>query len=573
MAQQRPVGDHLATHVDLRYTSACIPRLAPPCGERTMANLKEMMKAFAAALGPSEAEKVGKAAAASTRVLDLSRASEKMLAEALSVAMQVTKNATVETELAAIISRLRGPTELIRQKATDDLYEFLSARILGKSGGFSLELVEAMLERAGSDALLLIPGMADSYRRHIAAGGQAETFAKFILSSRNKHVLLALANVFEHEKLSKLLRTPLDRIIRLTSHATRSTPAQRDAVFKALKEARKLLGDDLFFEILTSKSGARAGDGDVAEFARRLDDLLSNSSLPEIPLENLARCFRMADRVAVQGPMGELLAFSNLTKKAAELAEKEGKDVFILLQPTVGTMRTSVEKAKRGLFAGAGSALDDAEEQGIRAAEQLMNASVETVRRKTQEFTDGLIVSMDPKTGVKALCTQECKVDQRGIVAAIEQLDKTKEDIEAMLELGFGAVFRVAKDGTITKLSPSEVRAVSGAEQIGERFVLKESEKLADRLEELRKLGEKRALTAVEAAEENALRAERKLRNFKGAENLVVTGIEQSSRATVQATGVMVPQGAQLVPYGHDYETVIDVAVKLLGILPYREAI
>jgi hypothetical protein len=339
------------------------------------------------------------------------------------------------------------------------------------------------------------------------------------------------------------------------------------AVFNDLKQARVLLGDALFLELLVSKSGARAGGNDAADFARRLWDLMALSKLPDIPAENMARVFRVADRSAVQGPLGELLSFLNLRKRAVEIAAEQQKDVFILLSPRVSSVRISTDKAKKSALAGSGQAATFSTEAELRAAEDFGSAGAKAKEQFGQEFTDGIIATFD--SGIFARAIHECKVTGRGIEAIAEQMVKTQEDIETMIALGFRTVFKVDAKGNMTPVSAKDVTKLSGAVLEDGQFILKEADAVVKRIKELADKGD---LSAAEMAEELRLHAQRRLKNFKGAEKLVATGVEQASRAAVEASGIALPVKAKLMPYGHEYETVVDLAVKLLGLLPYKQA-
>ncbi|MCX6602603.1 MAG: hypothetical protein NTV52_03325 [Acidobacteria bacterium] len=230
-------------------------------------------------------------------------------------------------------------------------------------------------------------------------------------------------------------------------------------------------------------------------------------------------------------------------------------------------MRTSTDKAKRSALAGSGRKASFSNEAELRAAEQLERAEAMTKIQIGQEFTDGIIATFS--NGIFARAIHECKVTGRGIEAIAEQMVKTQEDIETMIALGFRTVLKVDAKGNITQVNAKDVIKLSGAVFEDGQFVVKETEPVWKRLEELAKKGD---LSAAEKAEELRVYAQRRLKNFKGAENLVAIGVEQASPAGVKASSVALPVKAKLMPYGHEYETVVDLAVRLLGLLPYKQA-
>ena len=533
-------------------------------------SLGDLLKSFASAVmstsTPAQLDSVSSLIAGSTRALDLHNVPQQVANDVRRVLEKIDPNSAN-----SVIAGLTSAKLADRIAATQRLHTMILEIAVKGVNDLDPKGVQAVIDKLGVDALLAIPGMTVAYRRHLSAGGKAKDFAEFITSKRNRRLALVLKGVLGDATLRTVFRVDVNRVFTVSLHAFMSNIEAERAVVAGLRQAAEILGQDLFVKLLLSKNPHLMA-GDIVAFTAALMDVLKKGELPKLSPADLQKMFRVADRSALQGPVGELLSLVQFAERAKTAAakSKSGK-VYILLETRADTVRTLVAKSERGDFVK--PVADVTVEQLVAGKQVEKSAAAVTSSFKKQEFTDGLLVEFDSAKRLKLLAKQESKVDQTGVVAGLVQIDKTREDIEAISKLTIGTIIEVTKD-SMRHVPLEEARQLSGGKIVDGLLEIAEDTKLTKTLQQLEEAADGSLAQATALAK---ARADRKLQNLNGAEKIVVVGkgqLEDLQKAGI--TAVRTAEGATkledvtLIHYGHEYEALRDLVVRMLATLPFR---
>ena len=525
-----------------------------------MGELTSKVAKFFKELSPELEEGVDAANAGGTKVTQFTRLPPAVVTEIAKLATQILENDLPDRIKKGLLSHRLAE----RIHALEELYEMIARKVSNSNLQMDAGTFAKVLEQIGPEALLLIPAFADSYRRHIAAGGAAKDFLSYLLGSKNRNLRTAVIGTLTNDQLVKLFGDISDTVFTAGQHSLRSTAEARDALLATLKLVMDGPAADEFFRVLFSKGPNLAPPGMRQALEGQIAAALNASKLPEL-LEQLqaARIFKFADRSALQGPIGELLALPHLIERAQAIAEATGGPVYILLRTNLDSVRTSVPRKLR-------PALDtlprevDLVDTRTAARELEVDVTAITSSRSKEEFTDGIIATFDGKGGVKAEVWTEVKVDRRGAAVGLDQFDRNRESIEFLEAIRTGLVIEVTGN-EVRKVPLEEAAKLSGGSIDGTTgaLVLRESEKVVERL---------KALEAKLAAGDDKvlpelfkLRGERLLSNFHRAAKELFIGAEQKA-----LLGRDEVAGIKIRDYGHDYGTVVDTVVFMLATMAFR---